>query len=154
MITWQPREPNPPKAPRSPPSKRLTSPENMARPKGVRPHSPAPGQRQRKEELDHSITAKTPARTALRAGDFRIAQSAPCRAPVTFPFVFFSLPPCTAHSLFFLRQEKRGPRKIKDFVGRGGRNGAERSPRRQAGTKWAEFLPTTWGVQSTSYLHS
>ncbi len=50
----------------------------------------------------------------------------------------------TSFSLFLL-EENRGPRKIKDFVGRGGRNGAERSPRRQAGTEWAEFLPTTWG---------
>ena len=32
-------------------------------------------------------------------------------------------------------------------VGRGGRNGAERRPRRQAGAERAEFLPTKWGVQ-------
>ncbi len=56
----------------------------------------------------------------------------------------------TSFSLFLL-EENRGPRKIKDFVGRGGRNGAERSPRRQAGTEWAEFLPTTWGAQRTSH---
>ena len=31
-------------------------------------------------------------------------------------------------------------------VGRGRRNGAERSPRRQAGTEWAEFLLTMWGL--------
>ena len=58
----------------------------------------------------------------------------------------------TSFSLFLL-EENRGPRKIKDFVGRGGRNGAERSPRRQAGTEWAEFLPATWGVHWTSHHH-
>ena len=89
----------------------------MARPKGVRPHSPAPGQRQRKETLVHSITAKTPARTAPRAGDLRIAPSAPCRAPVPFPFDFFSLPPFTAHSLFFFAKKKGGPAKSRILWG-------------------------------------
>ena len=43
-------------------------------------------------------------------------------------------------------QSPGGTRKIEDFVGRGGRNGAERRPRRQAGTERAEFLPAMWGL--------
>ena len=45
---------------------------------------------------------------------------------------------------------KRGAPAAPRAVGRGGRNGAERRPRRQAGAERAEFLPTTWGVHWTS----
>ena len=62
------------------------------------------------------------------------------RAPV------FSLPPCTAHSLF---SQKKGPRKIVDFVGRGGRNGAGAVLAARRGRSRAEFLPTKWGVHWT-----
>ena len=74
--------------------------------------------------------------------------------PPVGTYFFYSFGPCTARFLFFFWKKNRGPRKIEDFVGRGGRNGAERSPRRQAGTEWAEFLPTTWGVQCTSHRWS
>ena len=100
-----------------------------------------PGERQRKEERVDSTTTKTPARTTPRAGDIRRKRRHLLRAPV------FSLPPCTAHSLF---SQKRGPRKIVDFVGRGGRNGAGAVLAARRGRSRAEFLPTKWGVHWTS----
>jgi len=59
----------------------------------------APGQRQRKEPLVHSMTSKTPARTTPRAEDIRIKQSALFRAPVTHPRLFLS---STVHGAFSL----------------------------------------------------
>ena len=49
---------------------------------------------------------------------------------------------------------KRGAPAAPRAVGRGGRNRAERRPRRQAGAERAEFLPTTWGVHCTSHRWS
>ena len=46
--------------------------------------------------------------------------------------------------------EARGPRKIIDFVGRGGRNGAGAVLAVRRGRSRAEFLPTKWGVHCTS----
>ena len=102
---------------------------------------------------------------ALRAGftPFRLFLLSP-RKPLRWVFAGAPVSPLllllfwTVHGPFsrFLLEENLGPPpqpSVAVAVGRGGRNGAERSPRRQAGTERAEFLPTTWGVHCTSHLH-
>ena len=84
-----------------------------------------------------SSTPKTPARTTPRTGDLHVIQSVLCRAPV------FSLPPCTAHSLF---SQKRGPRKIEDFVGRGGAKECSAAVAVRRLRSETDFAPTKWGV--------
>ena len=134
-------------------------------------HPLPPDERQRKEELVHSSRNKPPLNPIARGKSFWLRHSF-SRAPVSSPVTSFSLldrarPVCLrpksrrfaavglrhapAGAVSFSSGRKnRGPRAA-CRVGRGGRNGAERSPRRQAGTEWAEFLPTTWGVHCTSH---
>ena len=72
-----------------------------------------------------------------------------CLRPKSRRFAAVGLRHAPAGAVSFSSGRKNwGPRRnvsVAVAVGRGGRNGAERSPRRQAGTEWAEFLPTTWG---------
>ena len=114
----------------------------------------APDERQRKEELVHSITSKTPARTTPRTGDLRTRRKHLLRVPLSpvprraiLLFLFWTVHGPFASGLraaasrrlasgtrlraqsLFLLEGKLGPRAA-CRVGRGGRNGAERSPRR------------------------
>ena len=80
-----------------------------------------------------------------------------CLRPKSRRFAAVGLRHAPAGAVSFSSGRKnRGPRAA-CRVGRGGRNGAERSPRRQAETEWVEFLPTTWGGakdQPSSWLNS
>ena len=76
-----------------------------------------------------------------------------CLRPKSRRFAAVGLRHAPAGAVSFSSGKKNWGPRAACRVGRGGRNGAERSPRRQAGTEWAEFLPTTWGVHCTSHLH-
>jgi len=107
-----------------------------------------PGQRQRKEQDRPFLQGQTPARAPPRVQSFVLEQSTLGAPSSPVKNVFFSLPPCTAHSLFFFGQKTGAPAKAAAFVGRGGRNGAGGVLAVRRGRSRAEFLPTTWGVQS------
>ncbi len=92
-------------------------------------HFRPPGQRQRKEELVHSSRDKPPLNLIARGKSFRLRRSF-SRAPVASPVTSFSLLDRARPVFSFSSGKKnRGPRAA-CRVGRGGRNGAERSPRR------------------------
>ena len=92
-------------------------------------HFRPPGQRQRKEELVHSSRDKPPLNLIARGKSFRLRRSF-SRAPAASPVTSFSLLD-RARPVFSFSSGKKnwGPRAA-CRVGRGGRNGAERSPRR------------------------
>ena len=142
----------------------------MAWPGGQAPQGGlSPDERQRKEEEVHSITSKTPAQTTPWAEDMRSRRKHALRVPrpsspagrillflfwtVHGPFAcglraaasrrLASGTRLRAQSRFLLEGKPGPPRGLPRGERRKERSRAQSPP--QAGTEWAEFLPTTWG---------